>query len=403
MNKKIYAGIFAFGIAASFWACGSGEIMKPMSEDNTMANLDDAVFSLLSTQPSLCPQCGVPAETSSSSSSRRAVTPRSSSSQITTPQSSSSIIIISAASSSGTTFPPMISSSSQQTGPTVSSSSTTIAPPINDVGTCAPDKETVELNDKVTWTYTRGTGIAATAILSATCDWTSADGDPISGSGKCTKTLKYQTAYSTSGKHAASIKVNLEDGSSHVVQCSPVQVNGDPIKGCTCSTEAAAVDYTNPLTPGATWSVTGCLTGATRTLSYEWDGAPGEANFTKVFEAATPSYAPVLKVSNDDNTTISVTCPAIKVTEGPEYTIKDNSETGKVTFPAAGTYNVVIAYACQNKQFYCNGTSGPVGGSVNGATLEKSWYTTANLSAEDCSGSATVVVEIDGAATCGAQ
>ena len=39
MNKKIYAGMIAFGIAASFWACGSGEIMNPSENDKTMKEM----------------------------------------------------------------------------------------------------------------------------------------------------------------------------------------------------------------------------------------------------------------------------------------------------------------------------------------------------------------------------
>ena len=39
MNKKIYAGMIAFGIAASFWACGSGEIMNPSENDKTMKDI----------------------------------------------------------------------------------------------------------------------------------------------------------------------------------------------------------------------------------------------------------------------------------------------------------------------------------------------------------------------------
>ena len=93
----------------------------------------------------------------------------------------------------------------------------------------------------------------------------------------------------------------------------------------------------------------------------------------------------------------------MKVTEGAEYTIKDNTDAGKISLPAAGTYNVVIAFACQNKTFFCNGVGAPVGGSVNGTPMAESWYTTASLSAADCSGSATVSVEVTGPATCGAQ
>jgi hypothetical protein len=252
----------------------------------------------------------------------------------------------------------------------------------------------------VTWKFTRDPSVSAQQLMNATFSWKMDGANPATATASGANGLSQTVTYATSGTKMASVVVNI-GASPYTVECTPLQVNGEKINGCKCSTEATSIDYTNLATPSASWAVTGCTTGAGLSLAYEWDGALGESTFTKTFTAAAASYAPTLRVANTDNTVIDVTCPAIKVTEGPEYTIKDN--TTKVTFPEAGTYNVVIAYACQNKQFYCNGSSGPVGGSVNGVTMTSSWYTTVDLTAADCSGNATVVVEVDGAATCGAQ
>ena len=112
MNKKIYVGIIACGIAASFWACGNGDILKPTVDDGTMSEKEvQQVFPVLQNNPELCPACGVALVQSSSSSSRRAPIARSSSSRTTSKSSSSQLIINSATSSSA---PPLIINSSPE-------------------------------------------------------------------------------------------------------------------------------------------------------------------------------------------------------------------------------------------------------------------------------------------------
>ena len=61
MNKKIYVGMMAFGIAASFWACGSGDIIKANDEDRTMRQImeKDSTFGVVASHltPEVCPPC----------------------------------------------------------------------------------------------------------------------------------------------------------------------------------------------------------------------------------------------------------------------------------------------------------------------------------------------------------
>ena len=122
--------------------------------------------------------------------------------------------------------------------------------------------------------------------------------------------------YAASGAANASVNVTMPDGSYETIQCSPLQVNGDPITGCECNASATTIDYTAE--PSVSWAVTGC-TSASNIISYTWDGVEGTAAFTKAFDAPVASYAPTLKVANEDNTIVEVACPAVRVTEGPEY------------------------------------------------------------------------------------
>ena len=127
MNKKIFAGLIACGIAASFWACGNGDILKPTVDDGTMSEKEvQPVFPVLQNNPDLCPACGISLVQSSSSSSKRTPIARSSSSR-NTPKSSSSQIVIPSATSSSV---PPVTESSSSIGPTpVSSSSSVIINP----------------------------------------------------------------------------------------------------------------------------------------------------------------------------------------------------------------------------------------------------------------------------------
>ena len=273
--------------------------------------------------------------------------------------------------------------------------------PVTALGMCGPVTSPIEKGSSVKWKFTpnMNAGYTAVSFVKATYAWSFGAG--ATPATDVTPSTSSAVFYANSGTATASVTVTI-DGASETIQCEPLQVNGDPITGCKCVPEGVTgtVDYTT--TPDVTWSVSGC-TSASLPLTYNWNGTEGPETFTNSFMAATASYAPVLKVSNADNTVVDVTCSAVKVTEGAEYTIKDNTDAGKISLPGAGTYNVVIAFACQNKTFFCNGVGGPVGGSVNGTPMKSDWFTTASLSPEDCSGSAIVLVQVTGAASCGAQ
>lgn len=412
MNKKIY-GLMAMGVATGFWACGSGDIMTVSGDDVYVSmvaedtiTIDGTVNSEPAKLKQRCPQCfegSVP----SSSSVTPPPTPNYSSSSKPANQSSSSERVVksssSGASSSSYTYP---QNSSSSNGGGASSSSKT---PTGDdrIGTCAPEQAIYEKDaaeNGVKWKFTRDPSVAATSLLSASFKWTTADGTPSTASATGTGGLYHTAKYTTSGVHNASLTVSM-GAANYTIQCSPVQVNGEPITGCKCATEATSIDYT--ATPTATWSVTGCTTGAGLNLAYQWDGAPGEASYSPTFTAAAASYAPVLKVANDDNTVVDVTCPAIKITEGPEYIIKETQGAGAIKLPAGSTI-VSLEVDAYNNTVFCqvaraDTPSGALNGTVNKVAIEGSDYIAVSMPAGSLKKGTTLEFVLDGPATCGVQ
>ena len=332
MNKKIYVGIIACGIAASFWACGNGDILKPTVDDGTMSEKEvQQVFPVLQNNPELCPACGVALVQSSSSSSRRAPIARSSSSR-TTPKSSSSQLIINSATSSSA--PPLIINSSSSQPPTpVSSSSLTVNPGTGDPGTCAPEKPTVESGEKVNWVFTNGKDLPGNLMMNSDFTWTTSDGDPASATIGGYKGRTHSVTYATTGKHNASVSILVKTtGVSYNVSCTPVQVNGAPITGCKCSAEEKNPD----VSVGAKWTVTGCTSVGANITSYEWlgataadDGKSATQAFTKKNQMATPT----VNVGNDDNTVVAVPCDTVVSVDAndPDYILTEKDT--KIALP----------------------------------------------------------------------
>ncbi|MDY6330169.1 MAG: hypothetical protein SPL52_01555 [Fibrobacter sp.] len=412
MNKKIY-GLMAMGVATGFWACGSGDIMTVSGDDVYVSmvaedtiTIDGTVNSEPAKLKQRCPQC-FEGSAPSSSSVTPPPTPNYSSSSRPANQSSSSERVVksssSGASSSSYTYP---QNSSSSNGGGASSSSKT---PTGDdrIGSCAPEQAIYEKDAAekgVKWKFTRDPSVAATSLLSASFKWTTADGTPSTASATGTGGLYHTAKYTTSGVHNASLTVSM-GAANYTIQCSPVQVNGEPITGCKCTTEATSIDYT--ATPTATWSVTGCTTGAGLNLAYQWDGAPGEASYSPTFTAAAASYAPVLKVANDDNTVVDVTCPAIKITEGPEYIIKETQGAGAIKLPAGSTI-VSLEVDAYNNTVFCqvaraDTPSGALNGTVNKVAIEGSDYIAVSMPAGSLKKGTTLEFVLDGPATCGVQ
>jgi len=412
MNKKIYAGIMSFGIAASFWACGSGEIVK----------FDDTTDGIIEVWPSddpnafvtmgvnrevldtACPQCFVGGLPSSSSIFQPPVGQSSSSifvPVISSPVlSSSSVPEINLNSSSSFKWVPPSSSS----GVVIIRSSSSAAPILTGGGTCAPAKPIVEQDEAVIWKYTVGGNVKTTDMLSAQLVWSTPGATPESLDGKGAKFMSDTVKYATSGQHTATLKLSTTKGSFNL-DCDPVQVNGAKITGCKCATEAKSVDFNT--TPGVDWSVSGCSTGAGLEMSYEWDGAVGAATFTKTFTAATDAYAPKLYVKNNDNTMVEVTCPSVKITDGPEFEITTTQGAGAIKLPK-GTSSVVLSVDAYNNTVFCNvaradSPSGALNGTVNKTAIKGSDYIAVSMPAGTLVKGATLEFTLDVPATCGVQ
>ena len=329
MNKKFYAGMISFGVAASFWACGSGEIIKPEFNDKLASEYGntDSTAQLVNIDVllSVCPECGQAVATSSSSSARRPITARSSSSRIVNPNNSSSStrIVITSSSSSADPIINYSSSSSQNTGPVPVYSSSSSATIIQGgkAGTCGPEKPTVERGDDVVWVFDNDSKVfPGSLMLKSTFIWTTSDGTPATATIEAYNGKTTKTKYTTSGKHSASLHIDVTGGASYDLNCTPVQVNGAAITGCKCK----AADLKPDITVGGSWTVTGCTSVGANITGYEWVGPTPSADGTSAtqeFTVKNQMAAPIVNVSNDDNTVVAVQCDTVVSTDAtaPDY------------------------------------------------------------------------------------
>ncbi len=387
MNKKILVGTAALGIAASFWACGSGEIIKPDNDDNTMALEVPENPTLGITKDVMnatnCPNCFVGAP--SSSSTKQQPRPQSSAtipgptSTYVPPvqQSSSSEFQINLSSSAPYSYTPRSSSDpGPGPGPIVVSSSSETVIEASQAGTCAPDptKATIDVGGSTTWKYTRGSGVAAASLLNAAFAWEFEGGTPPTANATGAGGMSQNVSYTTSGQHGA--KLTLTIGASHYpITCSPVQVNGAKITGCKCT----ALNKMPDIAEGevGTWTVTGCSSTGHQIIGYEWPaGFTGDgAAATYAFTAKKQSQAPIVKVANDDNTVQNVQCDEVTAVDAndPDYVI-NGTATGTFTV-GPGTYKMV--YACKADQYdqrpiVVEAPSGAVSGTVGGVKFSVS-------------------------------
>ena len=377
MNKKIYAGMIAFGIAASFWACGSGEIIKADPQTDGVIGFVDPenpTFGVdVSKVKDNCPECGV--APASSSSSKKTVKKSSSSTMPVVSSSSDGGFIIKSSSSSA---PIVYSSSSAPVIPPASSSSTGPASPISDAGTCGPEEAIVERDATVKWTFVQNSAVfSAGLMINSTFEWTTSDASTPSAQVVGLNGRSHEVKYTTSGQHKASLKITTKAGAVYSVNCTPVQVNGAPITGCKCT----AADKNPDVSVGAKWTVTGCSSVGADIIGYEWVGATVDPALATSATAALTTkkqiVAPVVNVSNNDNTVLPVQCDTIVSVDAsdPDYVI-DGTPSGTFTV-GPGTYKMV--YACKTDAFYQRSIiiDAP-NGAVKATVAGKSYTVTAN-------------------------
>lgn len=391
--KKRYLGIaLAALVGGAFVACGSGDVSKPTSEDEGNTVIFDSSYyaGRINVADSLCkedPVCSAKLNGKSSvaevsSSSTGIVEPgsspaaASSSSAAPFPGSSSTLINFSSAS---------VPSSSATVG--VSSSAIVDDGTLN--GTCEPKQATIEKGATTTWTFVKLTpaGMAGiTAQKQALFTWTmtgSSEGT-LSALGKDGGDTASAT-YTASGDFTTSLE--LDNGNK--IQCSPLHVNGAKITGCECSADASTVDVASG-SATAKWAVSGCKTDATIT-GYTWTGATGsEASATATLTKKGESNAPTVTVKNDDNTEVSVTCPAVKATDSnaPDYEITEKNKAIAVPsgscakIQIAGTVTVFHGWQVDN----CS-----VSMTINGGTTNTDTITNCNCGWKDATKLSTSV------------
>lgn len=334
MNKKIYIGMAAFGVAASFWACGSGDILEPNAGDGVMEIVvsneggdtsevgDPSIIWDVMTKEN-CPRCF---EGSVSSSSRKTQPVRSSSSSGgSNPQSATSssddggsIVIKSSSSSATPGSSPSVSSSSKTVNPGVSSSSGGGANPgpSSDFGTCSPARTVISKGDTVSWILKLKD---PTQMISATTTWKALGGDPETNKATGMNGRTQNVKYIASGQYTASATVSVGPA-NYNISCPAIQVNGEPITGCKC----VAADKKPDISVGAVWTVTGCQSAAT-IIGYTWNGAvanpTADTTATAAFTEKNITAAPTVSVANNDNTIETIQCDEVVSSDknSPDY------------------------------------------------------------------------------------
>lgn len=354
MNKKLLAGFSMLVTVGAFWACGDGSINKMDVADELMATqynsgdpekdlenskaLKDKALKDCENDP-ICK-----AEYADYLANPDAPPPTSSEGS-TTPTSASSNSGGGTPVSSSSHFITAVSSASE-TGPgnlDVSSSSEA-AQPVTGLGSCAPEPTTISKGGSVNWVF-KPNGMQNTLDFSqgkGSLVWTvdPAGTETAAASGLNSPTLTFATANEYKASVVATVGLNSE-----TIQCSPLQVDGDPITDCSCTPDAAAPDVAGGAV-NVTWTVSGCKSDSPIT-GYEWTGATGIAETaTAEFKTKDQEITPVVKVSNADGTKKDFTCAAAKAIDAtaPDYEITatgisvPNGKCGKVM--AAGALRI---------------------------------------------------------------
>ena len=315
MNTKIFSGVLSLAIAGAFWACNDDSVITIASAEqgagveasSSSKTKDDKSAKSSSSEDVIVVHKSSASKATDPSSSTDVLSSESANPTLNVTSSSSvELIIISGRSSSSVTV---------IDNPVASSASFVV--PVTGLGSCAPTKNPINKGESTTWKFSANTssGLSPMNFISASFAWNFSDNAvPATDA---TKITSAPVTYATSGVANASVNVTMPDGSYETIQCSPLQVNGDPITGCECTTDATTIDYTAQ--PTAFWTVMGCST-LSPPLTYVWDEGviSDDAVAAYVFSTAA-TVTPAVIVHNSDNTSIKLECPAVRATEGPEY------------------------------------------------------------------------------------
>lgn len=186
-----------------------------------------------------------------------------------------------------------------------SSSRPTTDDPTKVRGLCMPSQNFAKKGDEIVWKFIN---LGGTAV---TLDWDLFDRDSITKS----TSLAPKVSYTRGGSYNAKLVVNVDQPSeSDDIYCSVVEVQGEPITGCECTTDGVGgIAYAGkPLS--ATWTVSGCQGAGP--FTYEWsDGAIGTDSVAVGSTVRAGDFAPSVMVMNDDGQVMYPKCKTIEAKE----------------------------------------------------------------------------------------
>lgn len=412
MKKKLIASMSVMAaVSASFWACGEGEIspldgfvemeIATLMNDTTQLNTlrdealqncrNDTLFCYMRYKAYLDGGSSVEPEpivnSSDDSGSNQNPNPVLSSSSrgdifIVTNPSSSSVLV----------FDP----------DPVSSSSGIEIVPVSGLGSCKAATSPISKGQSVNWKFTpNGSNTKYTAMQFASQADYKWNFGGLADDGSGVRATSGKVTYTNSGVANASVTVTMPDGASEVINCTPLQVDGDPITGCKCTSPEPKVDYLTQ--PDVAWTVSGCVS-ASEITSYTWDGAAGEATFTKTFDTAQNGYAPTLKVGNADKTVVDVTCTTVKTTKGSEFTFE--KQDTKIALPA-GESSVEFDLPATwhgstegNCTFRCDGANQPITITIGTVSSKPDYSATISIPVAKTINKTAMTITLDVAANC---
>ena len=258
---------------------------------------------------------------------------------------SSSSTVTKKSSSSQQTVP---SSSSKKTA-TVSSDEVLNTPTMTVNGSCQPKTPIVARDSMATWEFLRSQGDVFDQIL-APYVWTFSDGKTLQGNGL----NSVNVIYNESGTVTAQLSV---DG--NIVDCSPLQVQGDPIVISSCKASTVSANAGDVIT----WTVEATsespITGYTWTSTTEGavvNGSGTTASVTATSAMHKKNLEVTVAVTNEDKTTETFACERVSITDPNQVDVviaHTNVDSTKV-FP--GSQTIVAQYPSNavNCQMVCN-------------------------------------------------
>ena len=397
MKKKLAFGLAVLGVGSLFWACGSGEIINPDSNDEYMKSMvgDLAFEGQIADAMAQCEanvECNAAmvyanqgaqiqhgGDITSSEDFKWTFSSASAwgdgNGNNEQPSPTSSYLINNNAKSSSSIVFGTFSSSSDNVivdpnGPTG----------VTDPGVCKPSKNPINKGESVDWTFTRGSGIASPEILTSSFVWTFEGGLPATVSENASSGVSIKgVSYANSGKFTPTMAVTKANGLGAKIACEPLQVNGVAITNCVCSAVNATKNLKGVMVvdvvsaTSVEYAVTGCTAAGANITSYTWAGATGTGNAASAPVAAKGDVVhAMVAVANDDNTEIQVDCGEVLAIDSriPDYEITGMSKMKGITFKgengqvaATIVMNIPAAdIANQSPKFACEVTRGNAGG-----------------------------------------